>query len=143
MRILDILEQKGRHVITIRSDHTIHEAMRAMVDHQIGSLVVEDQVIDGIITERDILRFATARPRELDTTRVADVMTRDVVVAVPEDSLDYVMGVMTRNRIRHLPIVEEGRLAGLVSMGDVVDALREDAQAENRYMHEYIAGVIA
>lgn len=143
MRIRDILHQKGERVITIAPAHTIHQAMRKLVQHQIGALVVRNDGIEGIITERDILQFATRQPADLDRVTVAEIMTRDVVVAIPNDPLDYAMDILTNNRIRHLPIAEDGRLVGLVSIGDVVNALRSNAEAENRYLHDYIAGVIA
>ncbi|NIQ52965.1 MAG: CBS domain-containing protein, partial [Gammaproteobacteria bacterium] len=80
MRIRDILRVKGDRVITISPDHSVHQAMQAMMRHQIGALVVEAEVIVGIITERDILGFATRTPDAVDRVAVADVMTRDVIV---------------------------------------------------------------
>lgn len=144
MRIREILHTKGGHVFTIMPDRTIHDAMRAMMDHEIGCLVVkQDAEIRGIITERDILKFATARPDDVGTVEVADVMSSDVIIGVPDDEVRCVMGLMSRNRIRHLPVVEDDQLLGLVSIGDLVNAVRCDVELENRYMHDYIAGVIA
>lgn len=143
MRIRDILYQKGERVITIAPAHTIHQAMQKLVRHQIGALVVRDDGIEGIVTERDILEFATRQPADLDRATVAEIMSREVVVALVDDSVDYAMDVLTNNRIRHLPVVDGSRLIGLVSIGDVVNALRSKVDAENRYLHEYMAGVIA
>jgi CBS domain-containing protein len=114
-----------------------------LVEHGIGAVVVEDHDdIRGIFSERDVMRLATGGTAALRGTRVSDVMTTDLVVGVEDDAVDYVMEIMTRNRIRHLPIVDEdGALTGLVSIGDVVNALRQEVEAENRYLRDYIAGV--
>lgn len=144
MRLRDILASKGDRVLTVPPGSTVHDAMRAMVEHEIGCLVVgEAGRIQGIITERDILRFATLRPGDVDRVPVADVMTRSVIIGVPSDEVDCAMNLMTRNRIRHLPVVADHELAGIVSIGDLVNAVRCDAELENRYLHDYIAGVIA
>jgi CBS domain-containing protein len=111
-----------------------------MVTHHIGSLIVLDdqgQVI-GIITERDILRECTARSEQVKTILVQQVMTKDLIISVPADEVGCVMGVMTQNRIRHLPILDGGRLKGLISIGDVVKAQLEATESENRYLREYI-----
>ena len=111
-----------------------------MVTHHIGSLIVLDdqgQVI-GIITERDILRECTARSEQVKTILVQQVMTKDLIISVPADEVGCVMGVMTQNRIRHLPILDGGRLKGLISIGDVVKAQLEATEFENRYLREYI-----
>ncbi|MFO7893054.1 MAG: CBS domain-containing protein [Longimicrobiales bacterium] len=144
MRIRDILQTKGGHVFSITPDRTVHDAMRAMMDREIGCLVVMDRDhIEGIITERDLLKFATRRTHAIDTITVDDIMTRNVIVGVADDRVDSVMELMTRNRIRHLPVVKDRRLVGLVSIGDLVNAVRTDMEMENRYLHDYIAGVVA
>jgi CBS domain-containing protein len=143
MRIRDILHVKGRDVVTISPDHTVMGAVKVLVEHSIGAVVVEDHDdIRGIFSERDVMRLATGGTAALRDTRISDVMTTDLVVGVEDDDVDYVMEIMTRNRIRHLPIVDEdGALTGLVSIGDVVNALRREMEAENRYLRDYIAGV--
>lgn len=145
MRMRDILRVKGKDVVTISSDHTVMGAIRVLVEHDIGAVVVEeDDEIRGIFTERDVLRLAAAGAAVLRDTRVNEVMATEVVVGVEEDKVDYAMEIMTRNRIRHLPIVDEkGALIGLVSIGDVVNALRREVEAENRYLRDYIAGARA
>lgn len=143
MRIRDILRSKGSYVFTIEPDRTVHEAMGSMVDREIGCLVVmEDGAIVGIITERDILKFTNRRTREVDDVQVSDVMTADVIIGGLEDAVDHVMAIMTENRVRHLPVLDGGQLVGLVSIGDLVNAIRRDVEMENRYMHSYIAGVV-
>jgi CBS domain-containing protein len=143
MTISDILRDKGTFVVTIAPDLTVLDAMRVLVRHRIGAAVVMagDDIL-GILTERDVLRLGTEDPHHATQTRVGDVMTSDLVVGVPDDSIDYVMEIMTRNRIRHLPIIDGGRLAGIVSIGDVVNACRSSVEAENRYLREYIQGVV-
>lgn len=141
MKIRDILRHKGRKVVTASPDRTVLEAMRVLVEHNIGSVVVirDDEVV-GILTERDVLRLGARDPDLLSSTRVGDAMTTEIVVGLEEDEIAYVMGVMTENRIRHLPVMGEGRLAGIVSIGDLVNACRREAEVENRYLRDYIQG---
>ncbi len=142
MKIRDILRLKGSDIVTVYPNFTVHDAMRLLVEHNIGSVVVaEDGLAIGILTERDVLRLGSRDPSSLRTTPVQDVMTKDLIVGLLDDSLEYVMEIMTKNRIRHLPIVEDGVLEGIVSIGDVVSALRQSVEAENHYMRDYIQGV--
>lgn len=143
MNVAKILEGKGSSdVRTILPDRTIAQAVNRLVEHNIGSLVVVDEAGDpvGIITERDVLRCCAGNPARLEETRVAEVMTRDLIVGEPADDIDYVMGVMTKNRIRHLPIIETGSLVGMVSIGDVVNVQLHETIYENRHLREYITG---
>ncbi|MGD8360030.1 MAG: CBS domain-containing protein [Gemmatimonadota bacterium] len=141
MKIRELLEKKGYEVVTVPPTLPFQDAMRLLVEHNIGSVVVaEDQVVQGILTERDVLRLAAKDPAAMPSLKVEDIMTRDVVVGLPEDTVDYVMEIMTRNRIRHLPVVDDGWMHGILSIGDVVDALRTKVEVENRYMRDYIQG---
>ena len=141
MKIRELLEKKGYEVVTVPPSLPFQDAMRLLVEHNIGSVVVaEDQVVQGIVTERDVLRLAAKDPMAMASLKVEDIMTRDVVVGLPEDTVDYVMEIMTRNRIRHLPVVDDGWMHGILSIGDVVDALRGKVEVENRYMRDYIQG---
>lgn len=148
----DVLAKKGTDVITIGADATLHDAVCRLNEHGIGALVVtgDDGEVRGIVTERDILRVCgeqnlflggsgEARVGE-EPLLVRDAMTEDVVVGVPRDRIDYVMGVMTERRIRHLPIVEDGRLAGMISIGDVVNAQVVEAEFEIRMLKGYVHG---
>ena len=141
MRIRDILRTKGRRVVTIRGDRPVMDAVDLLVDHNIGSVVVTegDQPL-GILTERDLLRLAARTRGRLDTTAVEDEMTRTLVTASPDDDLHGVMDVMTDRRIRHLPVLEGGRLVGIVSIGDLVNACRGLAEDENQHLRDYIHG---
>jgi len=141
MKIRELLEKKGFAVVTVPPSLPLQDAMRLLVEHNIGSVVVsEDGVVRGILTERDILRLAAKDPVGMASLKAEEVMTRDVVVGLPDDTVDYVMEIMTRNRIRHLPIVDEGWMQGILSIGDVVSALRTKVEVENRYMRDYIQG---
>ncbi|MBI4539699.1 MAG: CBS domain-containing protein [Gemmatimonadetes bacterium] len=143
MKVRDVLRVKGHNVVTITPDQTVLAAMRTLVERNIGSVVVMDgDDVAGILTERDALRLGARDPGGLANTRVRDAMTTDLVIGVPEDDLQYVMEIMTRNRIRHLPVLEEGRLIGILSIGDVVNALRTSVEAENRYLRDYIQGAV-
>lgn len=143
MKIRDILGKKGRVVVTIPPERTVLEATQLLVEKNIGSVVVtrQDEIV-GILTERDILRLSTDRHRELDRLRVSDAMTADVITATPTDEISHVMEVMTENRIRHLPILADGGIAGILSIGDVVNALRESVQNENHHLKQYIRGTV-
>jgi len=144
MKIRDLLESKGYQVVTVPPSFPLRDAMRLLVEHNIGSVVVaQEKAVEGILTERDILRLTAKDPAAMERMKVQEVMTKDVVVARVDDSVDYVMEIMTRNRIRHLPIVDEGWMQGILSIGDVVNALRKKVEVENTYMRDYIRGVFS
>lgn len=141
MKIRDILSHKGEDVISVPPDRSVLDAMRVLVAHNIGSVVVLDGTeVVGILTERDVLRLGARETDLLSSTRVEEAMTRDVVIGFPEDDIGYVMEIMTENRIRHLPILEDEVLCGIVSIGDIVNASRTHAESENRYLRDYIRG---
>ncbi len=151
MRIRDILKQKGGDVVTIEADRTVHDAICRMNEHRIGALIVTEadaRVPVGILTERDVLRMCGERCSQLERpgdpcpALVRDVMTAELVIGVPEDRLEYVMGVMTQNRVRHVPVLEDARLVGIISIGDVVRATLEETRYENRMMRDYIQGPV-
>ena len=141
MKIRDILTDKGTDVVTIQPDVTVHAAIQLLVEHNIGAVVVLDgSDLAGILSERDVLRLSAADPAEVTGRSVRDVMTAEVVTGGPDDPIGQVMETMTNNRIRHLPIVEGGGLVGILSIGDVVNALRTQVEGENRHMRDYIQG---
>jgi CBS domain-containing protein len=142
MNIEEILRNKGREVVSIEASLTVLDAVHVLVDRNIGGLVVMDGARPaGIFTERDVLRLVARVPGELGSIPVGNVMTRELITAGPQDGLAEMMDVMTENRIRHLPIMVEGRLAGIVSIGDLVNACRVAAETENSHLREYIQGV--
>ncbi len=146
MTLKDILGVKGHTVYRIDSQATLADAARTLVEHKVGSLLVflggdaEEEHLAGIITERDILYSCAADHQPLETTPVAELMTTDLIVGAPEDAVESVMGLMTDKRIRHLPVVSEGKLLGIVSIGDIVKTQHNRLAMENRFMKDYIRG---
>ncbi|MEZ4416648.1 MAG: CBS domain-containing protein [Gemmatimonadota bacterium] len=142
MRMRDVLGPKGQQVFTISADATLHDAIRTLVQRNIGSLmVVAGGQICGIITERDILRRAAIAPAGLREDKVRDTMTGQLLTAGMDDGMHEAMDLMTRHRVRHLPIVENGEIRGLISIGDVVLACLNAVEFENQQMHNYIHGM--
>ena len=141
MKVRDILQHKGTDVHTIGPDATIQHVMETLIEHRIGSLVVCNDTgnVLGIITERDVLRECTQHGEQVRSTRVREIMTTKLIVGALDDDIQYVMGIMTHNRVRHLPIVVGTRLIGLISIGDVVKAQLEETEFENRYLREYLS----
>lgn len=142
MKVRDILQVKGSHVHSIQDDRTVLDAIRLLLEHRVGALLVRDgrNGIAGIISERDVLRVCAHRGAELGRIPVGEVMTRDLVVCVPPDEVDYAMGIVTKNRVRHLPVMDGDQVVGLISIGDLVKASLDAAEYENRYLREYIQG---
>jgi CBS domain-containing protein len=131
MNIAHVLARKGVRVITIRPEQSIRQALVLLAENNIGAVVVVDETGRpvGILSERDVVRTA-ARDERIFGRAVAELMTRDVVVGVPDDDVKTVGHTMTERRIRHLPVVDQGRLVGIVSIGDVVKALRDEYEGE-------------
>jgi CBS domain-containing protein len=140
MKVKDILKTKGPEVVTIHDEKMVYEAMEVLVKHRIGSLLVLDQAgaIAGILTERDILNVSFTKYEVLKSTPVKDVMTSDLFIGEPEDELDAVENLMIENRIRHLPILDQQRLVGIISLGDVVKHQKKAGEFENRHLKDYI-----
>ncbi|HUT12724.1 MAG TPA: CBS domain-containing protein [Thermoguttaceae bacterium] len=144
MILQDILSAKGTEVYTIAPDATLAEAAHTLVEHKVGALLVSrpdetgKQQLLGIFTERDLLYFCAARECTLSSVQVAEIMTTDLITGSPGDSVEQVMGLMTTKRIRHLPVLVEGRLSGIVSIGDIVKAQHDRLALENRFMKDYI-----
>jgi CBS domain-containing protein len=138
-RVSEILGDKGRDVLEIDADATALEAVRQMVDANIGSLVVTDGgEVTGIVTERDYLRRVAHEGPTDESVTVRDIMSSPLIVVSPETEIDECMAVMTDRRIRHLPVVEEGEVVGIVSIGDVVKFKSKQQSFEIRYLTDYI-----
>lgn len=131
MKIKHVLAKKGPMVVTVGPDQTIREALGLLAEHNIGALVVIDAARTpvGIVSERDIVR-ALSRNETILARAVGTIMTRNLIVGTPEDDLTAVGSTMTGRRIRHLPVMAEGALVGIVSIGDVVKAQRDQYQGE-------------
>ena len=143
MKISSIVASKSGSVITIRTEETVRQAVRLFADHDIGALVVVDAAKRpvGIITERGILREAVTNDLVFSRT-VGVVMTGDVIVGHPEDDLIAVAHTMTEKRIRHLPIVDAGRLVGMVSMGDVLKAQRDQYRGQVDTLETRLSAIV-
>lgn len=137
MKLRDLLKIKGREVISIGPDEMVSTAINKLAQYDRGSLPVcnDKGEIVGIITERDILRKCLAQNDSCSCAnyRIKDVMTTEVAIGLPDDDLDYAVSVMKQKRIRHLPIMENHRVVGLVSMRDLLDMQLTESKAEIRY----------
>ena len=141
MKVRDILGHKGGRVVTIRPDASVSTAVHRLVLERIGALVVSEdgRRVAGIISERDIVRAVSAHGAEALAHLVSRHMTAKVETAREGDSLHELMEQMTNGKFRHVPVVEEGRLAGIISIGDVVKHRLAEMEAEARAMRDYIS----
>jgi CBS domain-containing protein len=142
MDVNTILRNKGRTVAMIHSGATIERAVALLRDRGIGALVVSDdgESVDGIISERDIVDALAQYGGALLGLRVDEIMTRPVVTCSPDDSVAELMAEMTNRRIRHFPVVRNGRLCGIVSIGDLVKSRLDEIEYEAHSMRSFIAG---
>jgi CBS domain-containing protein len=139
MRAKDILDQKGSNVVSIAVDASLQEAIAILAEKNIGAVIVRDgEAIAGILSERDIVRVLAGAPTGFRETPVRDVMTTDVHTCGPGATIDDLLDVMTERRIRHIPVVEAGRLCGVLSIGDVVKHRIREAEGEAAALKDYI-----
>ncbi|HSJ52632.1 MAG TPA: CBS domain-containing protein [Anaerolineae bacterium] len=140
-RVKDILRNKGDQVWAVSPNVTVRDALQEMADKNIGAVLVMDQGhLAGIFSERDYARKLDLQGRRADETLVEEVMTRQVVGVRPDDSVDECMAIMTQRRIRHLPVVDGGEVAGIVSIGDVVKSIISEQQFLIEQLELYITG---
>lgn len=140
MKIVEVVRRKGADVVTIGTDASVADLVQLLADHRIGCVVVSDHpgMVDGIISERDVVRaLVESDPR---SRTVAELMTSQVHTCGLDDDLEQVASLMTEHRIRHLPVVVDGQLQALVSIGDVVKSRLEDLQAERDALVGYVHG---
>lgn len=142
MYVSTILETKGSDVHTVDPEATLADAAARMTEARIGALVVSDDGarLMGILSERDIVRAIAARGPEALGEPVASFMSRNVITCTPEDTLDMLRAIMTERRFRHLPVVEDGAMVGIISIGDVVKYRIEEIEKEANDMRSMIAG---
>lgn len=139
MRIADVLRSKGTAVATVDADTSVSSVVDELAQHNVGALVVlEKGSLVGIVTERDVVRKIHERGPDVLKARVADIMSTSVFTCLPTDSVDSLAETMTERRIRHLPVVVEGQLIGIVSIGDVVKSRIGELQSERDQLEHYI-----
>ena len=144
MTLQDILSTKGSTVHSIPPGTMLDEVARMLVERRVGSLLVArqgpsgQQELLGIVSERDILYHCAKSNLPLAAVEVTTVMSSPLITAAPGDSIDQVMGQMTDKRIRYIPVLAEGRLIGIISIGDLVKAQHDNLAMENRFMKDYI-----
>ena len=136
-----LLAAKATGIISIQPDASVLDAIKLMADKGISSvLVVEDGKLAGILTERDYARKVIIKGRASDTTPVRDIMTAEVITATSQQTVNQCMAMMTAKKCRHLPVVDDGELVGLISIGDLVNAIISSQQEEIEQLEQYIAG---
>lgn len=140
MNAAAILRHKGSTVVTVTGDLTLHDAAKSLDDKQIGAVVVTDAsgAIQGVLSERDIAREIARHGASALKSAISAAMTKDVDTVTPATTIDEMMARMTSRRIRHLPVLEEGRLVGIVSIGDVVKRKIETIEADAAALRDYI-----
>ncbi len=140
MRVKDLLRKKGNAIYSIKPDNTVYEAIEKMADLNVGALLVmEDNHLAGIISERDYRNKVILKGRTSKTTFVRDIMTSELVTVKPTDEIGTCMQLMTDQHIRHLPVVESDDVIGVISIGDVVKAVIEDQKVEINSLKDYIS----
>lgn len=142
MKAKDLLAGKTATVITIPPHHTLHAASQLLAQHNIGALLVIDAegLPVGILSERDIVHTIAAHNADALSHTVESAMTHDIIIALPDDDLAYLSRIMTAKRIRHLPVMHEQQVLGIVSIGDVVKAQLAHFEGEARVLQQYIQG---
>lgn len=141
MQVIHILREKGRDTVTIAPEATLSEAARLLARKRIGALLIRDQTggIAGILSERDMVRAVSEESVQALAKPVSTYMTRDVMTCSLTDSIDELMELMTHRRFRHVPVLEAGRLVGIISIGDVVKSHIAETEREAENLREYIA----
>jgi len=142
MKIKDILKDKGLEIIAVDSSVTVNMAINKMVQRNIGAvLVMEEGKPVGLFTERDALRCWIGKGKEpVDSIYIKDVMTKDILIAKPDDDINYAVAVMIEKNIRHLPVVEHGKVVSMLSIRDIVKSQMSSLEAEIHYLKDYITG---
>ena len=136
-----LLDRKGRHIISVNPEDSVLDAIRLMAEKSIGSLVVmKDQELLGIMSERDYARKVIIKGKSSKSTAVSEIMTVDVFTTSSSETVNDCMSLMTEKKIRHLPVVEDNTVIGMISIGDLVEAIIADQQEEIEQLGHYISG---
>ncbi|MCP9273527.1 CBS domain-containing protein [Mycolicibacterium arenosum] len=139
MRIADVLKNKGAGVLTVGPDMSVADLLASLVTRNVGAMVVvADGAPVGIVSERDVVRRLHEFGADLLARPVSDIMTAEVITCTPGDDLDSLSALMTTNRVRHVPVLENGHLSGIVSIGDVVKTRMEQLEAHQEQLEAYI-----
>ena len=139
MRIADVLRGKGGAVVTINPDATVTELLAGLAEHNIGAMVVAGpDGIEGIVSERDVVRQLHTHGASVLSRPIETIMTSVVSTCSKEDTVDSLTLLMTENRVRHVPVLENGKLIGIVSIGDVVKTRMQELESEHEQLQSYI-----
>ena len=141
MLVRDVLARKGDNTADVSPETTVAELVRLLAERNIGAAVVchEDRVVTGIVSERDVVRALADNPEALLAGPVSAIMTRDPVTTTPGATVEELMGVMTERRIRHIPVIVDGRLGGIISIGDAVKSRMDQLESEREHLIGYIS----
>lgn len=141
MKVIDLLSNKGTKIYSIRSDNTVFDAIKKMSDLGIGALlVIDNDNLEGIISERDYRDKVILKGRQSKNTPVKDIMTSELICVKPNDGIKLCMRLMTEHKIRHLPVMDNGTLSGIISIGDVVKSIIDQQKVEIKSLRNYISG---
>jgi CBS domain-containing protein len=139
--VKDILEAKGKETFTITPDTSVYQALELMVEKNVSALLVmENDQLAGIFTERDYARKVVLKGKSSKETQIGEIMTRDLITVTTDSSIEECMELMTAKHIRHLPVLSDNKLAGIISIGDVVKRIIQEQKSIIGHMEQYIAG---
>jgi CBS domain-containing protein len=140
MTLAELLKKKGNKAVTVPESASVAEAIRTMHENRVGSVIVPSASgeLVGILTERDIMRLYAQGKGDFDKHPVKDCMTTDPILGKPDDRVNEIMNIMTEKRFRHLPVVQDGQIIGVISLGDLVKAKLEETTVEAQALRQYI-----
>ena len=143
MLVKNLLESKPKEVVSAAPDTSLEDAMNVLIQNNIGCLPILDDSgeLVGIVSDKDIFRKVHETRGQYHSLSVADVMSTNLIVGLPDDDISYIAGIMRKNWIRHVPIVEEGEVVGLVSLRDILKTTSKTTEVENRYLKMYMDGL--
>ncbi len=140
MTVNQIISAKGKAVYSVLSTITVYDALKVMGEKNIGAiLIIEDNVLKGVLSERDYARKIVLKGKSSRDTFVHEIMEKEIITVRPSDNIDYCMEVMSNNRIRHLPVLENNRVVGIISIGDVVKSIIEIQKETIEHLNSYIS----
>jgi CBS domain-containing protein len=140
MKVADILKYKGNFVYAVTSNTSVFDALKTMAEKNIGALmIIEQEKLIGIFSERDYARKIVLQGKASHDTPVSEIMTGKVLTIASEDNLEHCMALMSKNKVRHLPVVDNEKVTGIISISDVVTAIIENQQETIKHLQEYIA----